>query len=144
LFVLVAAGAIVLLSWIFIERTRAGSLIKAAIENREALMLLGVDIRILLAASFAFGTLLTALAGVLSLPIRGLHPLIGMDILTISFVIVVVGGLGNLYGAIFAGLLVGVLQELATYIDPLASWLSVYLVMMIVLLVRPMGLFGKR
>ena len=107
-------------------------------------MLLGVDIRILFAASFAFGTLLTALAGALSLPIRGIHPLIGMDILTVSFVIVVVGGLGNLYGAIFAGILVGVLQELATYIDPLASWLAVYLVMMIVLLVRPMGLFGKR
>jgi len=144
LFVLAAAGAIVLLSWLFIERTRAGSLIKAAIENREAVMLLGVDIRILFAASFAFGTLLTALAGALSLPIRGIHPLIGMDILTVSFVIVVVGGLGNLYGAIFAGILVGVLQELATYIDPLASWLAVYLVMMIVLLVRPMGLFGKR
>ncbi|WP_170984492.1 branched-chain amino acid ABC transporter permease [Rhodoligotrophos defluvii] len=144
LFVLGSAALIVLLSWLFIERTRAGALIKAAIENRDAVMLLGVDIRILFAASFAFGTFLTALAGVLSLPIRGVHPFIGMDILAISFVIVVVGGLGNLYGAIFAGLLVGVLQEFATLIHPLASWLAVYLTMMVVLLVRPKGLFGQR
>jgi branched-chain amino acid transport system permease protein len=81
---------------------------------------------------------------VLSLPIRGVHPFIGMDILALSFVIVVVGGLGNLYGAIFSGLLVGVLQEFATLLHPLASWLAVYLVMMLVLLVRPKGLFGTR
>jgi branched-chain amino acid transport system permease protein len=129
---------------LFIERTRAGALIRAAIENREAVMLLGVDIRILFAMSFALGTFLTALAGVLSLPVRGLHPFIGMDILTVSFVVVVVGGLGNLYGAIFAGLLIGLLQEFATYIDPLASWLTIYLAMMLVLLVRPNGLFGRR
>lgn len=144
IFVLAVAAVTILLAWLLIERTRIGSLIKAAIENREAVMLLGVDIRILFAASFALGTLLTALAGVLSLPIRGLHPMIGMDILAISFVIVVVGGLGNLYGAIFAGLLIGVLQEFATYIHPLASWLAVYIVMMAVLLVRPTGLFGRR
>ncbi|HEY8370128.1 MAG TPA: branched-chain amino acid ABC transporter permease, partial [Thermodesulfobacteriota bacterium] len=62
----------------------------------------------------------------------------------ISFVVVVVGGLGNLYGAIFAGLLIGVLQEFATLVHPLASWLVVYLTMMAVLLVRPKGLFGTR
>ena len=143
-FLLVVSALVILLAWLFIERTRLGALIRAAIENREAVMLLGVDIRVLFATSFALGSLLTALAGVLSLPVRGLHPFIGMDILTISFVVVVVGGLGNLYGAIFAGLLIGLLQEFATYIDPLASWLAVYLAMMLVLLVRPNGLFGHR
>jgi branched-chain amino acid transport system permease protein len=144
IFLLFIAAIVILLAWLFIERTRAGALIRAAIENREAVMLLGVDIRILFAMSFALGTFLTALAGVLSLPVRGLHPFIGMDILTVSFVVVVVGGLGNLYGAIFAGLLIGLLQEFATYIDPLASWLTIYLAMMLVLLVRPNGLFGRR
>jgi len=144
IFVLLATGLMVLASWLLIERTRVGALIKAAIENRDAVMLLGVDIRILFAASFAFGTLLTAFAGVLSLPIRGVHPFIGMDILTVSFVIVVVGGMGNLYGAIFAGLLIGLLQEFATLISPLAAWPAVYLAMMAVLLFRPKGLFGKR
>lgn len=144
LFTLAATAAVILLSWFLIERTRLGSLIKAAIENRDMVMLLGVDVRILFAASFAFGALLTALAGVLSLPIRGVHPFIGMDVLAVSFVVVVVGGLGNLYGAIFAGLLIGVLQEFATLVHPLASWLVVYLTMMAVLLVRPKGLFGTR
>ncbi|WP_340109398.1 branched-chain amino acid ABC transporter permease [Pikeienuella sp. HZG-20] len=144
LFLLAISAAVILLAWLFIERTRAGALIRAAIENREAVMLLGVDIRILFAASFALGAFLTALAGVLSLPVRGLHPFIGMDILVISFVVVVVGGLGNLYGAIFAGLLIGLIQEFATYINPLASWLTIYLTMMLVLLLRPNGLFGSR
>ncbi len=144
LFLLLAAAVVILLAWLFIERTRFGALIRAAIENREAVLLLGVDIRVLFAASFALGAFLTALAGVLSLPVRGLHPFIGMDILTISFVVVVVGGLGNLYGAIFAGLLIGLLQEFATYIDPLASWLAIYVAMMLILLVKPNGLFGRR
>lgn len=144
LFVLGAAAVVIVTAWLFIERTRIGALIKAAIENREMVMLLGIDVRVLFAASFAFGAFLTALAGVLSLPVRGVHPFIGMDILALSFVVVVVGGLGNLYGAIFSGLLIGVLQEFATLIHPLASWLVVYLVMMVVLLVRPKGLFGTR
>jgi len=144
LFVLGAAAVVIVVAWLFIERTRIGALIKAAIENREMVMLLGIDVRVLFAASFAFGAFLTALAGVLSLPVRGVHPFIGMDILALSFVVVVVGGLGNLYGAIFSGLLIGVLQEFATLIHPLASWLVVYLVMMSVLLVRPKGLFGTR
>jgi branched-chain amino acid transport system permease protein len=144
LFALGAAAVVILAAWLFIERTRIGALIKAAIENREMVMLLGVDVRVLFALSFAFGSLLTAFAGVLSLPIRGVHPFIGMDILALSFVVVVVGGLGNLYGAIFAGLLIGVLQEFATLINPLASWLVAYLVMIVVLLLRPKGLFGTR
>lgn len=144
IFVLVVAAIVVFLAWLFIERTRAGALIRAAIEKPEAILLLGIDIRILFAASFAFGAFLTAFAGALSLPIRGVHPFMGMDILVISFIIVVVGGLGNLYGAIFAGLLIGLIQELATYIHSLAAWPTIYLVMMAVLFFRPTGLFGRR
>ncbi len=144
IFIFAAAALIVLLAWLFIERTRAGALIRAAIEKPEAVVLLGIDIRVLFALSFAFGALLTALAGALSLPLRGLHPFVGMDILVVSFIVVVVGGLGNLYGAIFAGLLIGLLQEFATYIDSLAAWPASYLAMMAVLLFRPTGLFGKR
>jgi len=144
LFILGITVVVIGLCWILIERTYYGALIKAAIDKREMVMLLGYDIRILFAVSFAIGTMLAALAGVLSLPVRGVQPFIGMDILALSFVIVVVGGLGNLYGAIFAGLLIGLVQEFATLIHPLAPWISVYAVMMLVLLVRPTGLFGSR
>lgn len=144
LFILAATAVTILLSWLMIEKTRLGALIRAAIENREAVMMLGIDVRILFAGSFAFGAALTALAGALSLPLRGIHPFIGSEILVMSFVIVVVGGLGNLYGAIFAGLLVGVLQEMSTFISPLAPWPVVYVAMIAVLLFRPTGLFGRR
>lgn len=144
LFVLVVTVVVIGACWFFVERTHYGALIKAAIDKRSMVMLLGYDIRLIFAASFALGTLLAAMAGVLSLPIRGVHPFIGMDILALSFVIVVIGGLGNLYGAIFAGILIGMVQEFATLIDPLASWIFVYGVMMLVLLLRPTGLFGTR
>lgn len=144
LFILLATLVVIAACWLFIERTHYGALIKAAIDKREMVMLLGYDIRVLFALSFALGTALAALAGVLSLPIRGVHPFIGTDILALSFVIVVIGGLGNLYGAIFAGLLIGMVQEFATLVHPLAPWISVYGVMMLVLLLRPTGLFGTR
>lgn len=144
LFILVATALTIFLSWLLIEKTRLGALIRAAIENREAVMMLGVDIRLLFAGSFAFGAALTALAGALSLPLRGVHPFIGSEVLAMSFVIVVIGGLGNLYGAIFAGLMIGVLQELSTFISPLAPWPMVYVAMIAVLLFRPTGLFGRR
>jgi len=144
IFIFIATAVIVLLAWLLIERTRIGALIRAAIEKPEAVLLLGIDIRVLFALSFALGAFLTALAGALSLPLRGLHPFVGMDILVVSFIVVVVGGLGNLYGAIFAGLLIGILQEFSTYIDSLAAWPASYLAMMAVLLFRPTGLFGKR
>lgn len=144
LFILAATALTIFLSWLLIEKTKAGALIRAAIEKRDAVMMLGVDVRILFAGSFAFGAALTALAGALSLPLRGIHPFIGSEILAMSFVIVVIGGLGNLYGAIFAGLVVGVLQEMSTFISPLAPWPVVYLVMIAVLLFRPTGLFGRR
>jgi len=144
LFILAATALTILLSWLLIEKTRLGALIRAAIENREAVMMLGVDVRLLYAGSFAFGAALTALAGALSLPLRGIHPFIGSEILAMSFVIVVIGGLGNLYGAIFAGLLIGVLQEMSTFISPLAPWPVVYVAMIAVLLFRPTGLFGRR
>jgi branched-chain amino acid transport system permease protein len=144
LFILAVAVVVIGACWFFIERTHYGALIKASIDKREMVMLLGYDIRLIFAVSFALGSMLAALAGVLSLPVRGVHPFIGMDILALSFVIVVVGGLGNLYGAIFAGILIGLVQEFSTLVHPLASWIFIYGVMMIVLLVRPTGLFGTR
>lgn len=143
-FALLMSLLVIALSWLFIERTRLGALIKAAIDKREMVMLLGVDVRYLYALSFGLGAAFAALAGIVSLPIRGVHPFIGADILALSFVIVVVGGLGNLYGAIAAGILIGVAQEFATLIDPLASWAVIYALMMLVLVIRPQGLFGTR
>ena len=87
---------------------------------------------------------MAALGGAVSLPLRGVHPFMGMDILPVAFVVVVLGGLGNLYGVLFAGLLIGVAQEFATLIDPIGSWAAGYALMGIILLFRPKGLLGSR
>jgi branched-chain amino acid transport system permease protein len=144
LFVLCFAVVTIALVVFLIERTRLGAIIRATMEKPHMVMMLGVDIRYVYALSFGLGTAMAALSGILSLPLRGAHPLMGMDILPIAFVIAVLGGLGTLYGVIFAGLLIGVAQEFATLIDPIGSWAAGYAVMGIILLFRPQGLFGRR
>jgi branched-chain amino acid transport system permease protein len=143
-FVLCFAIAIIALVVLLIERTRLGAIIRATIEKPHMVMMLGIDIRYVYALSFGLGTAMAALSGILSLPLRGAHPLMGMDILPVAFVVAVLGGLGTLYGVIFAGLLIGVAQEFATLIDPIGSWAAGYAVMGIILLFRPQGLFGSR
>jgi branched-chain amino acid transport system permease protein len=144
LFVLCFAAVMIALVVLLIERTRLGAIIRATIEKPNMVMLLGIDIRYVYALSFGLGAAMAALSGALSLPLRGAHPLMGMDILPVAFVVAVLGGLGTLYGVIFAGLLIGVAQEFATLIDPIGSWAAGYAVMGIILLFRPQGLFGRR
>lgn len=144
LFVLCFSAVVIVLVVLLIERTRVGAVIRATIEKPHMVMLLGVDIRYVYALSFGLGAAMAALSGILSLPLRGVHPLMGMDILPVAFVVAVLGGLGTLYGVIFAGLLIGVAQEFATLIDPIGSWAAGYALMGTILLFRPQGLFGTR
>jgi branched-chain amino acid transport system permease protein len=144
LFVLFFSAAVIALIVLMIERTRLGAVIRATIEKPNMVMLLGIDVRYVYALSFGLGTAMAALGGILSLPLRGVHPFMGMDILPIAFVVAVLGGLGTLYGVIFAGLLIGIAQEFATLIDPIGSWAAGYALMGLVLLFRPQGLFGAR
>ena len=144
LFVMVMAGLLVLGAWLFFEKTRYGAIMRAGIEDKEMVSLLGIDIHRLFTAAFALGAYLAGIAGALTAPIRGLNPLMGVDMLGIAFVVVALGGLGNLPGAIVAGLMIGVAQSLVALVWPEASVAVIFAVMAAVLLVRPQGLFGIR
>ncbi|MBV8031497.1 MAG: branched-chain amino acid ABC transporter permease [Betaproteobacteria bacterium] len=144
LFVMLAAGLLVLMTWLFLERTRYGAIMRAGIENKEMVSLLGIDVHKLFTAAFALGAYLAGIAGALTAPIRGLNPQMGGDMLGIAFVVVALGGLGNLLGAIAAGLLIGIAQAVVAAYWTEASTVVIFAVMAAVLLIRPQGLFGIR
>jgi branched-chain amino acid transport system permease protein len=144
LFVMAAAGLLVLATWLFLEKTRYGAIMRAGIENKEMVSLLGIDIHRLFTVAFALGAWLAGIAGALTAPIRGLSPGMGVDMLGIAFVVVALGGMGNVLGAIAAGLLIGVAQAVVAAYWTEASVAVIYLVMAAVLVVRPQGLFGIR
>src|SRR5437660_633106 len=144
LFVMVAAGLLVLATWLFLEKTRYGAILRAGIENKEMVSLLGIDIHKLFTVAFALGAYLAGIAGALTAPIRGLSPGMGVDMLGIAFVVVALGGLGNLLGAIAAGLIIGIAQAVVAAYWTEASTAVIFAVMAAVLLVRPQGLFGIR
>jgi branched-chain amino acid transport system permease protein len=144
LFVMVMAGLLIVLTWLFLERTRYGAIMRAGIENKEMVSLLGIDIHKLFTVAFALGAYLAGIAGALMAPIRGLSPQMGADMLGVAFVVVALGGLGNLLGAIAAGLIIGVAQAIVAGHWTEASQAVIFAVMAAVLLVRPQGLFGIR
>ncbi len=144
LFVMAAAGLLVMGTWLFLEKTRYGAIMRAGIENKEMVSLLGIDIHRLFTVAFALGAWLAGIAGALTAPIRGLSPGMGVDMLGIAFVVVALGGMGNVLGAIAAGLLIGVAQAVVAAYWTEASVAVIYLVMAAVLVVRPQGLFGIR
>jgi branched-chain amino acid transport system permease protein len=117
---------------------------RAGIENKEMVSLLGIDIHRLFTVAFALGAYLAGIAGALIAPIRGLSPQMGADMLGVAFVVVALGGLGNLLGAIAAGLIIGVAQAIVAGHWTEASQAVIFAVMAAVLLVRPQGLFGIR
>ncbi|HME25442.1 MAG TPA: branched-chain amino acid ABC transporter permease [Acetobacteraceae bacterium] len=126
-----------------IERTRIGSAIRAAAENAEMVDLLGIDARRLHTLVFAVGTALAMLAGALAAPLQSVYPGMGDGFLIISFVVVVIGGLGSIAGAFWAALLIGLIDTLGQAYLPQAAGTAIYVLMAAVLLVRPAGLFTK-
>jgi branched-chain amino acid transport system permease protein len=144
LFVMVVAGLLVVATWLFLEKTRYGAIMRAGIENKEMVSLLGIDIHKLFTVAFALGAYLAGIAGALTAPIRGLSPGMGVDMLGIAFVVVALGGMGNVLGAIAAGLLIGVAQAVVAAYWTEASVVVIYLVMAAVLVFRPQGMFGTR
>jgi branched-chain amino acid transport system permease protein len=143
LFLIVFTALTGFLLWLLLERTRFGALVRAGSENSEMVSLLGPNIQKLFAITFALGVGLAGLAGVLFAPIRGLHPFMGEEVLGIGFVVVVIGGMGSFVGALFGGLLVGLVQNLMTTIWPEGANLMIYGAMAGVILLRPYGLFGR-
>jgi branched-chain amino acid transport system permease protein len=141
---LVVAAVAVTLTWLLIYRTPFGRVVRAGVQNPEMVGALGISLEPYMMAIAAIGVGLAGLAGVLLASIVTIHPAMGQEILTAAFVVVVIGGLGSFWGVVVAALLVGVVRGLTIYFEPAASEASMYLLMVLVLLFRPRGLFGER
>ena len=138
-----ATAAVVLGLWLVIEKTRFGLIIRAGSRDPEIVRVLGVDVAKVWLLVFGLGTAIAGLSGVLAAPTRAVNPEMGITVLAESFVVTVVGGMGSLMGAVVAGLLVGVVFSMTSLLAPEFAELSIFVLMALVLLVRPQGLFGK-
>ena len=141
--VVVASLVICLGTWLLIEKTRLGAYLRAATENATLVQAFGVNVPLLLTLTYGLGAALAALAGVLAAPIYQVSPLMGSNLIIIVFAVVVVGGMGSILGAIVTGYMLGVLEGLTKVFYPEASSIVIFVIMAIVLLVRPAGLFGR-
>jgi branched-chain amino acid transport system permease protein len=130
--------------WFLLQRTPFGRVVRAGVQNPDMVAALGISLTPYMSGVVAISVALAALAGVLLAPITGVHPAMGSEILTAAFVVVVIGGLGSFWGVVYAALIVGVVRGLTVYFFPPAAEASMYLLMLLVLLVRPRGLFGER
>ncbi|MBZ9658531.1 branched-chain amino acid ABC transporter permease [Mesorhizobium sp. ESP-6-4] len=140
----VAASLIVCIgTWLLIEKTRLGSYLRAATENPELVQAFGVNVPLLLTLTYGLGAALAGLAGILAAPVYQVSPLMGSDLIIVVFAVVVVGGMGSILGAIVTGYLLGLAEGLTKVFYPEASNLVVFVIMAIVLLLRPAGLFGR-
>ncbi len=141
---LIAVTALIILGiWFFIQKTRYGLIIKAGSRDPEIVKVLGVDVAKVWLLVFGIGTAIAGLSGILASPTRSVNPEMGIPILAESFVVTVVGGMGSPIGAVVAGLLVGVVYSLTSLFAPALAELSIFVLMAVVLLIRPQGLFGK-
>lgn len=130
--------------WLLLNRTRFGLIVRAGTSDPEIVRTLGIALRPIQTAIFGLGIALAGLAGVVAAPLAGVQPAMGTEIVTAAFVIVVIGGLGSFWGVLLAGLLVGVVRGATITFLPPAAEASMYALMVLVLLLRPRGLFGER
>ncbi len=130
-------------TWWIIEKTKLGAYLRAGTENSRLLQAFGINVPLMVTLTFGFGVGLAGLAGVLAAPIYSVSPDMGSNILIVVFAIVVIGGMGSIGGAILTGLGMGIIEGLTKYFYPEASNTVIFLVMVLVLLIKPAGLFGK-
>jgi len=130
-------------TWFAIERTRLGSYLRAATENPALVRAFGINVPRMVMLTYGFGVALAALAGVMAAPIYNVSPQMGSDIIIIVFAVVVIGGMGSILGAILTGFALGIIEGLTKVFFPEASSTVIFVIMAIVLLVRPAGLFGR-
>jgi branched-subunit amino acid ABC-type transport system permease component len=131
-------------TWAVTERTRLGSWLRAATENAELVSAFGINVPRMVTITYGLGVALAALAGVLAAPIYRVSPLMGADLIIVVFAVVVIGGMGSILGSIITGFSLGILEGLTKVFYPEASNTVIFVVMAVVLLVRPAGLFGKQ
>ena len=131
-------------TWFLLNRTAFGKIVKAGVAEPDMVRVLGISLAPVLTATAALGIGLAGLAGVIVAPLSSIHPAMGNEIITGAFVVVVIGGLGSFWGCVVAALLVGVARGITFHYYPPASEASMYLLMLLVLLLRPRGLMGER
>ena len=141
--VILASVVVCFSTWFIIERTRLGATLRAATENAPLLQAFGVNVPLLVAATYGGGVALAALAGVLASPIVLVNSHMGNELVIVVFAVVVIGGMGSILGAIVSGLLLGLVEGFTKVIYPEASNVAVFIIMALVLLLRPAGLFGR-
>src|SRR3954452_9890225 len=131
-------------TWFVIERTKLGSTLRAATENPELVRAFGINVPRMITLTYGFGVALAAFAGVMAAPIYNVSPQMGSELIIVVFAVVVIGGMGSILGAIVTGFALGVIEGLTKVFFPEASNTVIFVIMAIVLLVRPAGLFGRR
>lgn len=141
--VIVASLVVCFGTWLLIERTRLGAYLRAGTENAVLVRAFGINVPLLVTLTYGFGVALAGFAGVLAAPIYQVNPLMGSNLIIVVFAIVVIGGLGSILGAIVTGLGLGLIEGLTKVFYPEASSTVVFIIMAIVLLLKPAGLFGK-
>ena len=141
--VIVASLIVCLATWVLIEKTKLGAYLRAATENPTLVQAFGVNVPLLLTLTYGFGVALAALAGVLAAPVYQVSPLMGSNLIIVVFAVVVVGGMGSIMGAIVTGYALGLAEGLTKVFYPEASNIVIFVIMAIVLILRPAGLFGK-
>jgi branched-chain amino acid transport system permease protein len=141
--VVVASITVCLATWYMIEKTKLGAYLRAGTENPRLVEAFGINVPLMVTLTYAFGVGLAAFAGVLAAPVYQVTPLMGQNLIIVVFAVVVIGGMGSIMGSILTGLGLGVVEGLTKVFYPEASSTVVFVIMVIVLLIRPAGLFGK-
>lgn len=141
--VVVAALTVCFGTWFMIEKTKLGASLRAGTENPQIVQALGINVPLLITFTYGYGVALAAFAGVLAAPIYQVSPMMGSNLIIVVFAVVVIGGMGSIMGSIVTGLGLGLIEGLTRVFYPEASAVVVFVIMVIVLLVRPAGLFGR-
>ncbi|BCQ24612.1 branched-chain amino acid ABC transporter permease [Caballeronia sp. NK8] len=141
--VVVASLAVCFATWFVIEKTRIGAYLRAGTENPKLVEAFGINVPMMITLTYGFGVALAAFAGVLAAPVIQVSPLMGQSMIITVFAVVVIGGMGSIMGSILTGLLLGVIEGFTRVFYPEASATVVFVIMAIVLMIRPAGLFGK-
>jgi branched-chain amino acid transport system permease protein len=141
--VVAASLSVCFATWFVIEKTKLGAYLRAGTENPKLVEAFGINVPLMVTLTYGFGVALAAFAGVLAAPVIQVSPLMGSNLIIVVFAVVVIGGMGSILGSILTGLALGIIEGLTRVFYPEASATVVFIVMAIVLMVRPAGLFGK-
>jgi len=142
--VILASIVVCLATWFVIEKTRLGAYLRAATENPQLVQAFGINVPRMITLTYGFGVALAAFAGVMAAPIYQVNPLMGADLIIVVFAVVVIGGMGSIMGSIVTGFALGLIEGLTKVFYPEASNTVIFIIMAIVLMIKPAGLFGTQ